>query len=74
MPSIVFNHLIRELYHKKCSIINFLKKTDKFSEIHIFNTSLTDNSSGLSDFVLYIMEESSELDLPKILDKQILFN
>lgn len=46
MPSIVFNHLIQELYRKKCSIIDFSKNTDKISEKYILNLIVTDKNSG----------------------------
>jgi len=36
----LFNHLIREDYHKKCSIIDFLKIADKISEIFNFGAIL----------------------------------
>lgn len=46
MPSILFNHLIQELYRKKYSIINFSKNIDKISEKFILSLNVTDKNSG----------------------------
>lgn len=61
MSSILFNHLIRLPYHKKCSIINFLKITDKISEICILKDFHIDRISDSLDLNKKNMAKQSGL-------------